>query len=99
MGAFGTPIRTSIRILMIESLIMGVLGTILGFFAFAPIVIDIVQMRVTEAMNEVHIASFLYPESLFLIVGIGIVLVTLIPLFSIRKLTRMDLPSALRVVE
>ncbi|WP_455463826.1 ABC transporter permease [Candidatus Hodarchaeum mangrovi] len=99
MGAFGTPIRASIRILMVESLIMGILGTILGFFGFGPIVIDILQIRVTEAMNEVHLAAYLYPESLFLVLGIGIVLVTLIPLLSIRKLTRMDLPSALRVVE
>ena len=99
MGAFGTPIRTSMRILMVESLIMGIFGTILGFFGFSPIVIDILQMRVTEAMDEVHLAAYLYPESLFLVLGIGIVLVTLIPLLSIRKLTRMDLPSALRVVE
>ncbi|MFW9992651.1 MAG: FtsX-like permease family protein [Candidatus Odinarchaeota archaeon] len=99
MGAFGTPIRTSIRILMVESLIMGVLGTIFGFFGFGPIVINILQIRVSEAMDEVHLAAFLYPDSLFMVLGIGIVLVTLIPLLSVRKLTRMDLPSALRVVE
>ncbi|MFX0084370.1 MAG: FtsX-like permease family protein [Candidatus Hodarchaeota archaeon] len=99
MGAFGTPIRTSIRFLMIESLIMGILGTIFGFFGLGPIVIEILQVRVTEAMNEVHLAAFLYPESFFLVLVIGIVIVTLIPLLSIRKLTSMDLPSALRVVE
>ncbi len=99
MGAFGTPIRTSIRFLMIESLIMGILGTIFGFLGFGPIVIEILQVRVTEAMNEIHLAAYLYPESLLLVLVIGIVIVTLIPLLSIRKLTRMDLPSALRVVE
>ena len=99
MAAFGTPIRTSTWILMLESMIMGILGTLVGFFFFAPLVIDIVKARVDEAMNEIWLTPFLYPESMAILILIGIVLVTLTPLLSIRKLMKMDLPSALRVVE
>ncbi|MFX0053228.1 MAG: FtsX-like permease family protein, partial [Candidatus Hermodarchaeota archaeon] len=99
MGAFGTPIRTSSWILMLESMVMGILGTLVGFFIFAPFVIDLVEVRVDEAMNEIWLTPYLYPDSIIILILIGVVLVVLIPLLSIRKLTKMDLTSALRVVE
>ncbi len=99
MGAFGTPIRTSSWILMLESMILGILGTGIGFFFFSPFVVQVLEARVDEAMNEIWLKSFLYPESIVVIILIGIVLVTLTPLLSIRKLMKMDLPSALRVIE
>ncbi|UCE14933.1 MAG: ABC transporter permease [Candidatus Heimdallarchaeota archaeon] len=99
MAAFGTPIRTSSWILMLESMIMGILGTLTGFFLFAPLVLEVVEARVDEAMNEIWLTAYLYPESIVILLLIGVVLVTLIPLLSIRKLTKMDLTSALRVVE
>ncbi|UCG04177.1 MAG: FtsX-like permease family protein [Candidatus Heimdallarchaeota archaeon] len=99
MAAFGTPIRTSSLILMVESMILGFLGTITGYFLFSPFVVDILEARVDQAMNEIWLTSFLYPDSLIILILIGIVLVTLTPLLSIRKLIKMDLTSALRVVE
>lgn len=99
MAAFGTPIRTSSWILMLESMIMGVLGTLTGFFLFAPLILEVVEARVDEAMNEIWLTPYLFPDSIILLLLIGVVLVTLIPLLSIRKLTKMDLTSALRVVE
>ena len=99
MAAFGTPIRTSSLILMVESMILGFLGTIAGFFLFAPFVVKVLEARVDEAMNEIWLTAFLYPESIIIVLLIGIVLVTLTPLLSIRKLIKMDLPSALRVIE
>ncbi len=99
MAAFGTPIRTTTWILMLESMIIGILGTLSGFLFLAPLVLDVLEARVDEAMNEVWITAFLYPESITVIILIGVVLVTLTPLLSIHKLMKMDLPSALRVVE
>ncbi len=99
MGAFGTPIRTSSWILMLESMILGILGTGIGFFFFSPFVVDVLEARVDEAMNEIWLTAFLYPESIMITILIGVVLVTLTPLLSIRKLMKMDLPSALRVIE
>lgn len=99
MGAFGTPVRTSTWILMLESMIIGILGTLAGFFFLSPWVVDVLEARVDEAMNEIWLSAFLYPESITILILIGIVLVTLTPLLSIRKLSRMDLTSALRVVE
>lgn len=99
MAAFGTPIRTSSLILMVESMILGILGTVTGYLLFAPFVIDILEARVDQAMNEIWLSSVLYPNSILILLLIGIVFVTLTPLLSVRKLIKMDLPSALRVVE
>ncbi|MFW9906456.1 MAG: ABC transporter permease [Candidatus Thorarchaeota archaeon] len=99
MSAFGTPIRTSLIILMVESMILGILGTITGFFLFSPFVVDVLEARVDKAMNEIWLTSFLYLDSIVILILIGIVFVTLTPLLSIQKLIKMDLPSALRVVE
>jgi putative ABC transport system permease protein len=99
MGAFGTPIRTSIWILMIESFIVGVFGTIIGFFPLGFVVLGVLKGRIDAAMPEINLTGYLYPESIYVILLIGIVLVTLTPLITIRKLIKMDLPSSLRVVE
>ncbi|MHA2388977.1 MAG: ABC transporter permease [Candidatus Hodarchaeales archaeon] len=99
MGAFGTPIRTSIWMLMVESIIIGVFGTLLGFYPLGFIVMEIFQIQIRTSMPEVSIAASLFFDSVAIIIFIGVVLVAFTPLLSIRKLTKMDLPSALRVIE
>ena len=99
MGAFGTPIRTSTWMLMIESVIIGVFGTLLAYFPLGFIVLEIFQIQIRTSMPEIDLTGVLFPESIAVIIFIGVVLVALSPLLSIRKLIKMDLPSALRIVE
>ncbi len=99
MGAFGTPIRTSTWMLMVESVIIGIFGTLFGYFPLGFLVMEIFQVQVRTSMPEVNLTGFLFPESIAIILFIGLFLVALTPLLSIRKLIKMDLPSALRVIE
>ncbi len=99
MGAFGTPIRTSTWMMMVESIIIGIFGTLIGFFPLGMIVMEIFQIQIRTSMPEVTIAGFLFLNSITIILFIGVVLVALTPLLSIKKLSKMDLPSALRVIE
>jgi ABC-type antimicrobial peptide transport system permease subunit len=46
MGAFGTPIRTSTWVLMVESIIIGIFGTLLGIFPLGLLVMEIFQTQV-----------------------------------------------------
>jgi len=41
----------------------------------------------------------LFLDSIIIILFIGVVIVAFTPFISVRKLIKMDLPSALRVVE
>ncbi|MFX0086348.1 MAG: ABC transporter permease [Candidatus Hodarchaeota archaeon] len=99
MGAFGTPIRTSTWMLMVESIIIGVLGTLLGFYPLGLMVMEIFQIQIRISIPEVSLDGFLFLDSITIILFIGVVIVALTPFLSIRKLIKMDLPSALRVVE
>ncbi|MHA2236921.1 MAG: ABC transporter permease [Candidatus Hodarchaeales archaeon] len=99
MGAFGTPIRMTIRMLMIEGLIIGLFGTILGYFPLGFLVTLIMKIQVDNAMPEINLQSYLFVDSVTIILSIGILLVMLTPLLTIRKLIKMDLPSALRIIE
>jgi putative ABC transport system permease protein len=99
MGAFGTPIRTSTWMLMIESIIIGILGTSIGFYPLGLMVMEIFQIQIRISMPEVSLDGFLFLDSIIIILFIGVVMVALTPFISIRKLIKMDLPSALRVVE
>lgn len=99
MGAFGTPIRTSTWMLMVESIIIGIFGTLIGFYPLGFIVMEIFQVQIRISMPEISLDGFLFPESISIILFIGVVIVALSPILAIRKLIKMDLPSALRVVE
>lgn len=99
MGAFGTPIRITSRILMLEAFMAGVLGSVTGYFLLSPFIVTVLENKVTEAMDEIGLTATLTLTSLGVLIVIGVILVTIIPLLSVRKLMRMDLPSALRVSE
>ena len=99
MGAFGTPIRITTRMLMVEGLVIGIIGTILGYFPLGYLVTSIMKVQVDNAMPEVNLQSYLFSDSVAIILSIGILLVMLTPLLTVRKLIKMDLPSALRIIE
>lgn len=99
MFAFGLPVRTVTRMTMIENLITGVLGTLAGLGLGFLALLWMMGSRITTMMPDVGMTITLYTQTLILAVILGVVVVTLTPLLSIRKLARMDLPSTLRVME
>jgi putative ABC transport system permease protein len=99
MFAFGLPIRTVTRMTMQENLITGILATLLGIVLGYLTTVWMMQGRVENMMPDVIIHATLAPLSLALAVIVGVVVVALTPLLSIRKMSRMNLPSTLRVME
>lgn len=99
MAAFGTPIWKITRMLIIENSIIGFLGTLIGIFPFGYILYELFSLRIEEALPEVFIPPFITETSYFIIILIGFVAVSLVPLITIKKITKMDLPTSLRVVE
>ncbi|MBI5931099.1 MAG: ABC transporter permease [Chloroflexi bacterium] len=99
MFAFGLPIRTVIRMQVVENLITGLIGTILGvlfgYFAIVWMVKGQVADMIPDIQFDIHIALATFVTASVL----GIVVVGLTPLLSIRKFLRMDIPSTLRVME
>jgi putative ABC transport system permease protein len=97
MFAFGLRVRTVIRMAMLENLIMGALGTLvgigLGFLMLHTVVFNSINLP------ELGLIISVAPKTFLLAAVFGIGVVALTPLFNMRKMLRMDIPSTLRVME
>jgi putative ABC transport system permease protein len=99
MAAFGVPLRRLLGIEVVESVILGLVGTIVGVAAGIAVVVWIVEAKMSEMLPDLAIPLAVAPGTLLAAVGIGVVVVGLAPLLMARRLRRMDLPGTLRLVE
>ena len=99
MFAFGVPLRTLLRVAMVESLAIGLIATAVGLaggYLMLKWMIEVLWVRVAPDLGAVmHIS----PPMLAIALGLGVLAVTAAPLLTVRKLRRMDVPATLRVME
>lgn len=99
MFAFGLRIRTVTRMQMLENFIIGVLGTlvgvVLGWYALNAMLVS----RMEEQLEDMQLIVTVAPATLVLSMALGILVVALTPLLSIRRMARMNIPDTLRVME
>lgn len=99
MLAFGLPVRTVTRMIMLENLLAGVLGTLVGSGLGWLTLVWFFSEKMPEIMPEVRFNITVSPLTLMIAVAVGVGLVALTPLLMMRKIERMDIPSTLRVME
>jgi putative ABC transport system permease protein len=99
MFAFGVRVRTVTRMTMLENLITGVLGTLLGIGLGYVVLVWMLTDRMAAQMPDISLTIALTPATLALAVILGVLVVALTPLLNMRKMLRMDVPSTLRVME
>jgi putative ABC transport system permease protein len=99
MLAFGTPPRSILRNAVVESALIGTLGTIVGLALGLAILGWIVNFVSADTYPELGLPITLSPGSIATAALVGIAAVGLSPLLDARRLRRMDIPSTLRVVE
>ena len=99
MFAFGLPIRTVTRMQVLENLIVGVLGTVVGVIVGWYVLNAVLAARVEDQLADFKFVVVISPETLAISILLGILVVALTPLLSIRRMARMDIPSTLRVME
>jgi putative ABC transport system permease protein len=99
MFAFGLRIGTVTRMAVTENALIGVLGTASGVL-FGWLLLDwLVGGLIPQAYPDLGIVTYIAPSTLLTAVALGVVAVACAPLFTLRKLRRMDIPATLRVVE
>ncbi len=99
MLAFGVRIRRVLTMAVLESAIVGVLGTLLGI-AMGRVVIElIIRLVVVDVVPNIGFTVAISPTTILSAAALGIGVVALAPLLGARRLGRLDVPSALRVVE
>jgi putative ABC transport system permease protein len=99
MFAFGLPVRTVTRMQMIENVVTGVLGTIVGLLLGYGAVVWITTGQIEEMFPEIQFGAEISAQTMLIALAIGILVVTLTPLLSVRRMVTMDIPSTLRVME
>jgi putative ABC transport system permease protein len=99
MFAYGVPIRTAVRLAVSESLLVGVAATVLGLALGLAVVGWVVGAVTPDTFPDLGVEVYLAPGSMALASLLGVVAVGLAPLFTARRLRRMDIPATLRIVE
>jgi putative ABC transport system permease protein len=99
MLAFGLPIRRVLWSASVESGLVGMLGTALGVVAGFGALVWLTYGLLPTSMPEFALTPAISPQTVLLAVFVGIGVVGLAPLLTWRRLTRMNLPATLRVVE
>ncbi|MGZ6964046.1 MAG: FtsX-like permease family protein [Acidimicrobiia bacterium] len=99
MFAFGLRVRTVLRIATVESLVIGVLATLLGLVVGWLLLDWLVTGLLPQTFPDLGIVTAVSTGTWLTAMGLGVLAVTVAPLFTVRKLRRMDVPSTLRVME
>ena len=99
MFAYGVPVRTVMRVAVIESAVVGALAAVVGLgggYLMLRWIVDIVWPRVQPDLGVLLVFE---PANLALVLGLGVLAVAAAPLLTVRRLRRMDVPSTLRIME
>ncbi len=99
MFAFGVKVRTALRMAVTESLVIGILATMVGVAGGFAMVWWMTQMLLAETLPDFALEAIIGSGTLVTVVIMGVVVVTLAPLLTVRRMRKMDLPGTLRLVE
>ena len=99
MMAFGLPARTVLGMTTVESVLIGALGTVAGVAAGYGLLAWLTATTIAGVMPEIGVTAALSAGTVAGAVLLGAGTVAVAPLFTVRRLRRMDVPATLRVVE
>jgi len=99
MFAFGLTTRRVLAMAVIESALIGVLGTIVGLVGGYALLQWLVNSLFASTAPDLGISVALSARTVAVAAVLGVVAVAVAPLFGARRVRRMDIPSTLRVVE
>ena len=99
MLAFGLPVRTILGLTTVEAALLGLLGTAAGIAGGYTILAWMVGTTVPSVMPELGVTATITTATLITALILGVGTVAAAPLLTIRRLRRLDIPGALRLVE
>lgn len=99
MLAFGLPVRSIVGATALENAVVGVLGTAVGLALGWAVIRWLTGSLLPEVLPDVEVPAHISRTSVAEVLLVGIGAMALAPLLTLRRLLRLDIPSALRVVE
>ena len=98
MFAFGVRPPTVLRGLTLEALLVGLLGTLVGI-GFGVLAVRWIVSGAAADMPDLGMIVSIAPTTIATAFVLGMLAVAIAPMFTYRRLRRMDVPSTLRVME
>ena len=99
MFAFGTPVSRVLALAVAELTIIGILATALGLGGGRLLMLWLMESVLPTTFPDFGFVLTLAPVTILIAFVAGVVAVGLAPLLGTRRLIRMDVPAALRLVE
>jgi len=99
MRAFGVPVRSIMGVVVKEGVLVGALATLIGLGAGFLFLQVMLRSLATTTLPDLAIDSYISPATVLIAIAVGIVAVSIAPLFLTRRISRMDIPDTLRVME
>ena len=97
--AHGVTVARVVRGGIVEAMIIGALGTVVGIAAGRALLSWLINTNMPETMPEIGTLTSVAPFTYVLALVTGTLMVAVAPLLTVRRLRRTDLSGALRVVE
>lgn len=99
MFAFGLRLRTVTRMQILENVVMGIGGTLVGIVLGYVLLQLLFQTQFAEQFPDIQFQVRVSSTTVLVAALIGVLVVAVTPLFTIRRIARMNIPDMLRVVE
>jgi len=99
MRAFGLPVRSVMSVVTKESVLVGLVATLIGVVAGTIFLDWMLRSLATRSLPDFGIELYLSPRTLVIAAVVGAAAVALAPIFLVRRVSRMNLPDTLRVME
>ncbi|HET6953688.1 MAG TPA: FtsX-like permease family protein [Acidimicrobiales bacterium] len=97
--AFGLPMRRVMGLEVVEGVLVGLLGTLVGMGLGVVIVRLLITSTMRTTMPEMGLDVVVSWGTVLGAMVLGVLAVAIAPLLTLRRLRRMDIPGTLRVVE
>ncbi len=98
MFAFGLPPAAVLTMAVVESAVVGLVGTLVGL-AGGYAGLSYIVSGFDQVTPDILVEPTVSTTSIVTTLVLGVVVVALAPVFGMRRARRMDIPAALRVVE
>jgi putative ABC transport system permease protein len=99
MFAYGVPRRTVLLQSIAENGVIGLLASVVGVLIGTLIVGWIVRSIIPQTVPDIEVGVVVDAGTFLTVAVIGVAACALAPLFTARRLRRMDVPGTLRVME
>ena len=99
MFAFGTRLRTVLGMAIVESAMIGLVGTLIGIAGGRVLVEFIARYILVDVVPDIGFTVVVSVTTVVTATALGVAIVGLAPIIGTKRLIETNIPNALRVVE